>query len=264
MTNFPHKPIISVVIPAYNCSQYIEQAILSALAQEVSLEIIIINDQSPDNLDEVMEKYLTNPKIIYLKNPVNLGVVETRNKGVAYAQGQYIAFLDADDWWEGQKLQAQLDLMQKEDAVLCSTARELCTATGAKTGKIITVSNTITYAKLLRHNIINCSSVLLKKEVADEFPMAMEDSHEDYYTWLCILKKYGKACGINEPYLKYRMLPKSKSGNKWRSIRMTYKVYRYMGYNHLYSSLFWCSYIYNGVKKHYLNFLFKSNKRDVL
>ena len=258
MTNVSTKPIISVIIPAYNCSQYIDTAILSVLSQDIALEIIVINDQSPDNLDEVMNKYLSAPNIIYVKNPVNLGVAKTRNKGVSLAQGDYIAFLDADDWWEGQKLLAQLDRLQKEDVVLCSTARELCTSTGEKMGKIIPIADVITYSALLKHNSINCSSVLIKKEIMNEFPMTNEDSHEDYYTWLCILKKYGKACGINKPYLKYRMSPNSKSGNKWRSMAMTYKVYRYMGYNPFYSFWLWCSYIYNGIKKHYLNFLFKT------
>ena len=58
--------------------------------------------------------------------------------------------------------------------------------------------------------------------------MEHEDSHEDYIMWLKILDRYGEACGINEPLLKYRMSSKGKSGSKLKSARMTMKVYRYM------------------------------------
>ncbi len=75
---------------------------------------------------------------------------------------------------------------------------------------------------MLKQNWINCSSVLLKREVAEEFPMEHEDSHEDYITWLKILQKYQYACAINEPLLKYRLSSQGKSGSKFKSAKMTF------------------------------------------
>ena len=80
--------------------------------------------------------------------------------------------------------------------------------------------------------------------------MEHEDSHEDYITWLKILKKYGRACGVNEPLLKYRLSTTGKSGSKWKSAGMTWKVYRYMGFGLIKSFFCFCSYAIHGVWKY--------------
>ena len=104
------KTVVSVIIPSYNGAKYIKDAIDSVLSQNVSLEIIFINDFSNDNTDEIMEEYTKKyDNIVYLKNKKSLGVSKTRNKGVALAKGKYIAFLDVDDFWEAGKLIKQID-----------------------------------------------------------------------------------------------------------------------------------------------------------
>ena len=92
--------MISFIIPAFNSSKTIERAIKSILKQEhtsLDFEIIIINDGSSDNLDEKMEKYKENKKIKYFKKE-NSGVADTRNFGVRQASGDYIIFVDSDDY----------------------------------------------------------------------------------------------------------------------------------------------------------------------
>ena len=248
-----NQPIVSVIIPAYNCAESIGKAIDSALMQKVQLEVIVLNDCAKDNLDDVMQKYQNYENVRYIKNEKNLGAAKTRNKGFILAKGEYVAFLDGDDYWAEHKLDKQLKLMEETKTVLCSTARELMTPEGECTGRVIPVKTVITYKELLKHNSINCSSVLLKTEVAKEFPMHHEDSHEDYIMWLEILKKYEKACAVNEPLLKYRLSNQGKSGSKLRSANMTFKVYRYMGFGMLQSLLCFASYAFHGVKKYYLS-----------
>lgn len=250
------EQLVSVIIPAHNCAQYICQAIDSALIQEVPMEILVINDGSRDNLDQVMKRYESEPRIRYLRNETNLGVAKTRNRGVELAKGNYIAFLDADDIWAEGKLKKQLALMREMDTVICSTARELMTMDGTLTGHIIPAKTKITYNDLLLHNRINCSSVLVKTEVAWEFPMHHDDSHEDYLMWLEVLKKYRVACAVNEPLLKYRISNTGKSGNKLHSAKMTFMVYRYMGFGLFRSILHFCSYAVHGFFK-YFNWFFK-------
>jgi len=242
--------LVSVIIPAYNCEKYISKSIYSALSQEVPLEILVINDCATDGTDEAVKPYLDNPAVRYIQNEKNMGVAKTRNRGVQLARGKYVAFLDSDDWWENGKLKKQLDLMEKESVVLCCTGRDLMNPDGTFMGKSIPVSEKITYRDLLKHNCINCSSVLLVRSVALEFPMEHEDSHEDYITWLKILKKYGRACGVNEPLLKYRLSTTGKSGSKWKSAGMTWKVYRYMGFGLIKSFFCFCSYAIHGVWKY--------------
>lgn len=243
--------LVSVIIPAYNCEKYISQAIDSALIQGVPLEIIIINDCSTDATEETVKKYLANPAIHYIKNEKNLGAAGSRNLGINVAHGKYIAFLDADDWWEPEKLKKQLRLMKEKRAVLCSSARLLVNPDGSSMNKIISVPEHITYRTLLKHNCINCSSVLVFRKVALEFPMEHEDSHEDYIMWMRILKKYKHACAINEPLLNYRLSATGKSGTKLKSAKMTFKAYRYMGFGPVKSLLCFCSYAVHGVLKYY-------------
>lgn len=247
--------LVSVIIPVHNCARYVALAIDSVLIQDVPLEIIVIDDASTDNLDKVMKRYRDMPEIRYLKNELNLGVAETRNRGVALAKGEYVAFLDADDIWGPEKLKKQLALIREKDCVLCSTARELMTLDGEMTGYIIPVRTEYSYFTLLQHNQINCSSVLIKTEVAKEFPMHHDDSHEDYLMWLEVLKKYRRGCAVNEPLLKYRISTIGKSGTKWNSAKMTFRTYRYMNYSWVQSILYFCCYALNGMRKYFFWFL---------
>lgn len=245
------EPLISVIIPAYRCGNYIARAIDSALSQNVALEVIVIDDCSDDNLEQVMAAYTGNPAVIYVKNQQNLGAAQSRNRGVAMARGRYVAFLDGDDCWRDGKLQKQLTAMERTGAVLCSTARELMTPEGECTGRVIPVKTEIRYRELLKHNSINCSSVVLETAVAREFPMHHEDSHEDYVLWLEILRKYKTACGINEPLLLYRLSSTGKSGSKLHSAKMTFRVYRYMGFGWIKSCACFCSYALHGAYKYW-------------
>lgn len=252
--------IVSVVMPAYNSEKYIRSAIESVLAQNVPLELIIIDDCSTDFTGDIVNEIMLensnqeNGKVIYyIKNEKNIGAAASRNKGVKLAKGKYIAFLDSDDKWTSGKLKFQVDKLENNNMVLCSTARRLMNPDGTLTEKIIPVPEKITYKKLLRQNVINCSSVLVKREAMLKYPMEHEDSHEDYISWLKILSEYKVACAINEPMLIYRLSSTGKSGNKLNSAKMTYKVYKYMGFGKIKSSLCFLAYAFNGVRKYYLS-----------
>lgn len=249
------KPLVSVIIPAYNCAESITGAVNSALNQNVPMEIIVINDCSPDDLDSAMSVYDGNQAVRYEKNAQNMGAAQSRNRGVELARGKYVAFLDSDDLWREGKLSRQLMLLESSGAALCCTARELMTPDGKCTERVIPVKEEISYRDLLKHNSINCSSVLIRREVALEFPMEHEDSHEDYITWLKVLSKYGSAVGINEPLLLYRLSNTGKSGNKMKSAGMTFLVYRYMGFGPVKSIGCFCSYAFHGVGKYLLSFI---------
>ena len=253
MVNRLEKPLVSVIIPAYNCADWIRGAVDSALRQEVSLEILVINDCSKDHLDQVMDEYKENPKVRYIHNQVNLGAAGTRNRGIKLAEGEYVAFLDADDLWRKEKLKKQLQIMQETGCVLCATGRELMTPEGRLTGRVFTIKKQVHYRDLLKGNCIACSSVILKTEVARQFPMHHDkDSHEDYIMWLEILEKYREACAVNEPLLIYRLSNTGKSGSKWQSAAMTFRVYRYMGFGWGKSLLYFGSYVLHGIWKYFI------------
>lgn len=250
---------VSVIIPVYTGAQWLSRALDSALCQDVPLEVIVINDCSPENVDGVMAPYVARPEVVYLKNEQNLGAADSRNRGVRQARGKYVAFLDADDCWAEGKLQKQLAVLEESGAVLCAAAREQVHMSGESTGRVIPVPEEISYRTLLKHNCITCSSVVMRREVALEFPMRhAQDSHEDYILWLEVLRKYGMARGINAPLVRYTVSDQGKSGSKVHSAAMTWRVYRHMGFGVVKSALCFCSYALHGVWKHYI-----VNKKEV-
>ncbi len=243
---------VSVVIPSYNSCDTIEAAIDSALSQSVPVEVIVVDDGSQDDTEQVLMKYKTDPRVKILLNNTNSGVAESRNRGVRAAACDRIAFLDSDDLWADGKLEKQLTLMKKTGAVICSTARELMGEDGHRTGKIIEVPETVTYRQLLKGNVINCSSVVADRNTLLKYPMGNDEIHEDYICWLQILKDGGRAVLINEPLLLYRVVKNSKSGSKLSSAKKTFAVYRKLGYGFLKSCLYFVNYAVNGVKKYFL------------
>ena len=245
------QPLVSVIIPAYNSEKTLKQAVDSALAQQVPLEVLVVDDCSSVPAMETLNAHWGDPRVKILRNGTNLGVSASRNRGVREAAGEYVAFLDADDWWAEGKLAAQIRAMRRQNAVLSCTGRELMNPDGTSRGREIPVRRKITYRELLRGNVINCSSAVVKTEVAREFPMEHDDAHEDYILWLRILKKYGDAVGLKEPYLKYRLSASGKSGHKWHSARMTYRVYRYLGMKPLQACACFIAYAFNGFRKYY-------------
>lgn len=243
--------MISVVIPVYNGEKTVGRAVHSALAQDVEMEILVVDDCSADGTAKVLEPFADRQQIRYIRNDKNLGVAETRNRGVSMARGEYVAFLDADDCWREGKLSAQLKRLEETGDVICSTARQLCCRGSAKDGQIIHMPDRITYQELLGCNSIACSSVLMKTEVAREFPMACDAVHEDYLTWLKVLKKYRTCSGIDVPYLQYSLSDSGKSGSKLHSARMTFGVYRKAGLSFFQSCGCFVRYALHGVWNYY-------------
>ena len=211
----------------------------------------MIDDCSTDNTKEILDSYGDKSGFRYFRNNRNLGAAGSRNLGVREAKGEYIAFLDADDWWAEGKLREQLELLRQTGSVLCSTGRELMNPDGTSAGKYIPVKAAVTYRDLLAHNSINCSSVLVKREAVLRFPMEHDDSHEDYLTWLKILKHYGPAAGINKPlsqipsHGKQQVEKQGEIGGHGHT-----GLYRYMGYNILQSAVFFVSYALHGLWKY--------------
>lgn len=100
------SPKVSVITPAYNAAPYIGQAIESVQAQTLSdWELIIVNDASTDETAAVVERYLSDPRIKFLQNEQNMGAGYTRNRALDAATGEWIAVLDADDWYAPQRLE---------------------------------------------------------------------------------------------------------------------------------------------------------------
>ncbi len=117
--DYPSAYTISVVIPAYNIADYIRGAIESALAQTYKpLEIIVVDDGSTDSTADVVKRYsCDNPQVKYIRQS-NTGVSAACNTGIKAARGNWIAFLDGDDIWQPEKLQLQVELLQRNSELI--------------------------------------------------------------------------------------------------------------------------------------------------
>nr|WP_214798888.1 glycosyltransferase family 2 protein [Exiguobacterium sp. s50] len=239
-------------MPAYNCEKYIQDAIDSVVKQSYQeWELLVLDDGSSDKTLEIVQKIeMTDRRIISLPNIKNLGVSATRNKGIEKASGEWIAFLDSDDMWEPSKLQKQIDLAIKNTGEFIFTGSSYINQEGTKLNGIFQVPDIVTYKSLLNQNVISCSSVMVKKRLFENVKMEKDDLHEDYAVWLKILNKNVAAYGINEPLLIYRLALNSKSGNKIKSIKMTYNVFRFIGLKPLESLYFTTKHLVGAVIKY--------------
>lgn len=242
--------MITTIIPAYRCAEYIRTAVCSVLSQDVGSRILVIDDASDDDIRGQIADLIDDGKVEYYRNDVNSGVAYTRNRGIELADTEYIAFLDGDDFWKEGKLSEELKLIESKSAPLVFSARELYTPEGDATGRLIEAPSEIDFDGLLHSNRIPLGSVLMKTEIAREFKFVRHDLHEDYILWLNVVKKYGKVYGINKPYLACRQAKGGKSRNKLKSAMMHYKTLRYVGVSRIRSFFLMFSYAFAGVKKY--------------
>lgn len=242
--------IISIVMPAYNAAQYIEQSIESVLKQSyTNWELIIVDDCSIDDTYKIVEKLcITEERIKLFRMNENSGVAMARNFAISMSRGKYIAFLDSDDLWLPDKLEKQLNLMQEKKAVISYTAYRQFSM--EKVGNLVSVPEQVTYKQLLKGNVIGCLTVMLDKERLGNLQMK-KARHEDYILWLDILKQGNTAYGLQEDLARYRKSETSLTSNKKRSALWTWQVYRQHQELSFFSSIYYfIFYVCKGLLKH--------------
>lgn len=244
--------MVSIVIPSYNCEKYIGETLESAMKQTYEdIEIIVINDCSPDDCESIILSYAEKDKRIrYFRNDKNIGVAASRNRGVSVSKGEYVAFLDSDDVWSLDKIEKQINHLQQNDGYFCYTSYRLIDDTGHDLNKLYTVPETVDYKKLLYCNVINSSTAVIKRDILIQYPMKHDEIHEDYIEWLTLLKHHGEALGLSECMALYRQVKRSKSNNKFKSFVMTNKVYKLEGIMFFKRIFYLWHYSINGIKKY--------------
>lgn len=207
-------PKVTVIIPTYNAIEYLPDAVKSALGQTfVDVEVVIINDGSSDHTEEWIQQQ-TDARITLISQ-ANQGKSAARNTGILRAQGDYLAFLDADDYWEPTKLAKQVAYLDEHPQVgLIYTWTALADETGQPTGRIISPhAEGNVWKQLLQDNILTCGSTpMVRRECfqtvglfADNLPLA-----QDWDMWIRIAAEYPFAV-IKEPLTRYRHHPTNTS-----------------------------------------------------
>lgn len=244
--------LISIIMPAHNAEKTLPLAVNSVLAQTYqNYELIIINDCSHDRTLALAEQYAhTDSRISVLSNAENIGVSQTRHKGVESARGEWLAFLDSDDAWTSDKLEKQMILQRQKNAKFIFTGSAFMDDQDAPINWIMHVPEKIGYRRLLKQNLVSNSSVLIQKSCYLEHEFIGNGLHEDFVCWLRLLRSGEAAYGIDEPLLIYRLSSSSKSGNKLKAAKMNWNAYRAAGLNVLEASYYMVWYVANGLRKY--------------
>ena len=181
---------VSVIMPSYNTAEYIGESIDSVLAQTyTNWELIIVDDCSTDDTDDVVASYLVDERIRYLKNEQNSGAAVSRNRALREATGRWIAFLDSDDVWLPEKLEKQIAFMEENDYTFSYTNYEEIDCTGVKTGVQVTGPQRITKKGMQRYCWPGCLTVMYDAGVVGLVQIADIKKNNDYAMWLKICQK---------------------------------------------------------------------------
>lgn len=222
------KPIVSIITPVYNSDAFIKDTINSVINQTYqNWELLLIDDCSSDKSVTIINDYIkNNSNIKLIKNTINQGAAISRNKGIMEAQGDYIAFLDADDLWKPEKLERQLKHMQKQNCDVCFSSYELIDEKGNKLNKKVEALPVLSYKKLLKSNYVGNLTGVYNSKTIGKITSPNLRKRQDWLIWLKALKKSGKpAYGIQESLAYYRIRKGSMSSNKFDLLKYNYRVY---------------------------------------
>lgn len=245
--------LVSIIMPSYNTAKYIAESIQSVLDQTYkNWELIIVDDFSTDNTDEIVRPFLVDERIHYLKNELNSGAAVSRNRALREAKGRWIAFLDSDDLWMPEKLEKQISFMETNDYSFSYTEYEEIDVNGNKTGVYVTGPKKITKAGMFNYCWPGCLTVMYDKEVIGLIQIVDIKKNNDYAMWL-------KACRKANCYLLDEELSKYRRGRadsiSTQSIRnligWRFKLYREVEKNNVIVSFFntWRNLVFGLYKK---------------
>lgn len=246
---------MSIITPAYNCEKFISQTIESVLAQTyTNWEMIIVNDRSSDDTENIINEYVKKDSRIRLINLIeNSGAAVARNKALENAKGRFIAFLDSDDRWKKNKLKKQLEFMIQNKYGFTFTSYEYIKDENNDKEKVFKVPYSLNYSQALKNTVIGCLTVIIDKNIVDEFRMPLVRRGQDNLTWLMILEKGHIAHGLNENLAEYRKVTGSLSNNKVKALKRQWSNYRHViKLPFLKCVYYYLFYVLNNIKKYYI------------
>lgn len=198
-------PKISVIMPLYNGEKYLKEAIDSILNQTYTdFELLLINDASKDDTERIVRSY-NDDRIVYIKNEINLGLINTLNKGLELAKGKFIARMDQDDISLPERFEKQIDILEKNPEIgVCGTwFTPLINGISGKTIQHPEHSESIKIS-LLAYCALGHPTIMLRKKFISNLRYDPDyQAAEDYEFWTR-LSRIGKLYNIQESLLQYR------------------------------------------------------------
>lgn len=238
--------LVSIIMPTYNGGVFIIDTIESIRKQTYTKwELIIIDDCSSDHTGENLQTVLKDDsRIQYYRLEKNSGAAVARNRAMEVATGEYMAFCDSDDLWMPDKLQIQIEYMQKEQVAFSCTAYEQIDESGRRLHKIIHSVPRVDYKRLLLDCPVGNSTVMYHVAKMGKFVVPNIRKRNDDALWLQMLKKEEYIYGIPKVLMQYRVRRQSLSGNKFSLIKYHWQLYRDIEHLSVLTSVchiaYWC------------------------
>lgn len=219
--------LVSIIMPSYNTGRFIKETIESVLAQSYpTWELIIVDDCSTDDTDDVVSQYLADERIRYIKNDTNSGAAVSRNRALREAKGKWIAFLDSDDLWEPDKLQKQISFMRDNGYHFSYTNYIEIDEESKANGKSVTGPKRISKHGMYNYCWMGCLTVMYDADTVGLIQIADIKKNNDYAMWLKVCKK-ANCYLLNETLARYRKRSGSISNHGYmKLIKWHYKLYR--------------------------------------
>ena len=252
-SGIPFVPFVSIIMPAYNASLFIEESIRSVISQTYRFwELVIVDDASQDRTPEILRYWSDLDKRIVIDLlSVNRGAAFARNHGLAIARARYVAFLDSDDHWHPDKLSRQLAFMEQGSFAFTCTGFEVMDAEGKRLNSAPIPHGELSYKDILGNCIIGCSTVILDRHQFSAIQFPDMRSRQDFALWLNLLRDGTKAIGLPEILTRYRLSPNGVSRNKWMAASQMWRVYReHEGFGVFKTFRYFLTYAWNGFWKH--------------
>lgn len=248
------EELVSIVVPVFNSEKFIKKTIQTVESQTYhNWELILVNDCSTDNSEQIIREYEKKDERIKLINlETNSGAAIARNTGMKNAKGKYIAFLDADDLWKKEKLEKQIKFMQENNYDFTFTGYEFADENGNNLGKIVNIPKKINYKQALKNTTIFTSTVIFNVNNLGKELISMPNVRrgQDTATWWKVLKTGVIAYGLNESLSLYRRSNNTLSSNKIKALKRTWNLYRNVENLPFLTSLYnFCWYCFNAVKR---------------
>lgn len=219
--------LVSIIMPSYNTAQYIADSIRSVQAQTYkNWELLIVDDCSSDNSDDVVAPFLSDARIRYLKNEVNSGAAVSRNYALREAKGRWIAFLDSDDLWQPEKLERQILFMEKENCHFSYTYYQEIDEASQPLGVTVQGPRHITKAGMLRFCWPGCLTVMYDAQEIGLLQIPDIRKNNDYAMWLYVIDK-ADCYLLPEILASYRRRSGSISNQSYvKLIKWHYRLFR--------------------------------------
>ena len=215
------KISVDVILPNYNKSNYLEEAINSVFDQTFKdWHLYIIDDYSTDDSWSIIKKYsnLNNVKIIRLKK--NMGPSFCRNYGMRTSESKYIAFIDSDDTWNKNKLKKQIDFMEKNNLTFTYTDYTPFFEINEKKKYIkkTLLKEIFDFNAFIKNSSINTTTMIIRRSILKTHRFKKITKMEDYLFKCQLLKNDNIAKKLNEDLAYYRILNKSRSSQRLKNI----------------------------------------------